>query len=1393
MAKTRNQLTTVFRAVQEQTEILRIALNKLSDKSEIITPGVIRELIKNRPTSITDLEKITAVSEEVTNQFGYEIVKVFTQVKKQFDDLAKNDEEFSDNISWIDYDSRFVIENIALRNIRVAENNPQLNISKNDSVITRKKGELDELATHLFNSRNENLYKRVKTAAADDFKKLFASQEEYKSLWSRSNVYISVGVIKGKILGQQRDLKIEAPLLFLPVEIEEEGDYMNFYWDPSRNIEYNKDLVVSKLNLSKENLVLVENEFANILAREEFVLWEVVKQLKVLMEDNDFRIGEKVTKENLVISPTVSIGQFDVHKNSTHSDIEFMLDNGIVTNNILDMISSKDIEVDDEEEVERLKEINGAKMPYFISKLNYPQNRAVKAVDVYGDIVIQGPPGTGKTEVISSIISNAVMQDKKVLISSEKSVAIEVVKNRLQDLAVYSVLLTDIKDTNTFYKQIEIMVEEAQKSKQNEEVGGMETTEREDQREWNTLKSEIFDYVKQYKEIFDHLNSPRLGKTFSWIYKNHASHRTSEKEIQEILSESTILEVIKSNKMLNKNLHKVLFMLNKKFSFKKNIDEFDIDKAIIHKYPFLITHTKKHITTKKIQKAINKLEDQTDETLIELKSFSKKAISILKPLFKDPEHLFSYLHTKQEIEMVLDVVSIKLNSYEEIKDNENEEIDEKKERARQIYTNIGAAWMITFDQIVDLIESKGKKIDQELISNIIFDYTMMSAVEHIEQSNPKLQENISNGNIDTFNQMISRALSEMIESTLSLSERKLRDTLLEALDKNSGKQQILNFIQTSKHANISKFMERYWDIVFNSINVWMLTPDEVSSFFPLEPNLFDIVVIDEASQMTINKALPLLYRAKQIVISGDDKQLKPSINPVNRIYFDTEESKLEGVQIPPAGLQDALKNKLPNFLLNYHYRSKFAELIAYSNTNIYNKTLYVSTPNTYSPSNPPITLVKAGAARMVKGKNEKEATAVVKQVQKILKDQMDSGEKFDANTIGIIAFTAEQRDVVENKLQAAREKDVLLDKFMTRKENKSRNGEDETLFVKNVSEVQGDERDIIVFSIGFAKQSNGKMPNNFGVISDTNGENRLNVVITRAKQKIIVVNSFEPKEFSNIISDTDIGGKQLLNFIDYATAVSEGDVQSVNTILENKSSSEVKSLESRMHEEVFSLIKSKGYHVEYKYGFDNYKIDFVVRENPESPILIGFNIDNDQYLKHRQTFEREFYLPTYLSARGWNLHRIWSHQWSKDVEEQNDRIITLIQKAIKSKGKQDNVISTFGKGTTVLDFESLQDGELIERGEENKIIEEGTEIIDTRFKDLKELTKQIKSRKNQREEDRWLAEMDAIQNHSRNLNTDVDYLVKKDFNELPVEKLLDGIENDDLDAIIALLDKRINK
>lgn len=208
-----------------------------------------------------------------------------------------------------------------------------------------------------------------------------------------------------------------------------------------------------------------------------------MSHLEELLEDNGIAVSKTANKGSLVISDELLIGQFDVYKNATHRDVEFMLENGIATKNVLDMISSEDVDYDTEEDMERMKEVNSSKLPYFITKLNYPQTRAVKAVDAYNDVLIQGPPGTGKTETITSIVANAIMQEKNILISSEKAVAIEVIKNRLQDLAVYSVLLTNIEDTQTFYKQIEIMVEEAQKAKQNEEVGGMENTEREDFRE----------------------------------------------------------------------------------------------------------------------------------------------------------------------------------------------------------------------------------------------------------------------------------------------------------------------------------------------------------------------------------------------------------------------------------------------------------------------------------------------------------------------------------------------------------------------------------------------------------------------------------------------------------------------------------------------------------------------------------------------------------------------------------------------------------------------------------------------------------------------------------------------------------------------------------------------
>ena len=289
------------------------------------------------------------------------------------------------------------------------------------------------------------------------------------------------------------------------------------------------------------------------------------------------------------------------------------------------------------------------------------------------------------------------------------------------------------------------------------------------------------------------------------------------------------------------------------------------------------------------------------------------------------------------------------------------------------------------------------------------------------------------------------------------------------------------------------------------IDVYLLEPSVVAKVLPLQPNFFDLAIIDEASQMEIEVAIPIVFRAKNAVIIGDDRQLPPEFNQEVRTFFDAKQHELKNKLVPAAGLLDSLKNKFPQKLLYYHYRSKFEELIQFSNQFLYGGKLIVSSPATYSIDNPPMKFVKVKGGNDTANKNQKEAVEVMKQVTELVNQYQ--GKK----SIGVITFTKQQADLINELIEKERRKNAVLDSFIRNREHIP-NTEDTSFFVKPVEQIQGDERDIIVFSTVFGKPK-GKTYQQLGAISDPYaGLRRLNVAVSRSKEKMVVVSSVEPGE-----------------------------------------------------------------------------------------------------------------------------------------------------------------------------------------------------------------------------------------------------------------------------------------
>ena len=472
---------------------------------------------------------------------------------------------------------------------------------------------------------------------------------------------------------------------------------------------------------------------------------------------------------------------------------------------------------------------------------------------------------------------------------------------------------------------------------------------------------------------------------------------------------------------------------------------------------------------------------------------------------------------------------------------------------------------------------------------------------------------------------------------------------------------IMRIIENKRKWSLNKFINRYSYELFKGVKIWLLTPEVVSEIMPLEMGLFDLVIFDEASQMYVEKGIPSIYRAKKVVIAGDHKQLRPSnlgsgrIDYSNEDDFDGEEDEVSAV-LEEESLLDLARTRYDNILLNFHYRSKYEELIAFSNYAFYNGKLYVS-PNVEQPERPPIEVHKVDGLWENKA-NVKEARKIVELLKEFFQNRKDD------ETVGIISFNVSQRDLINDLIDDESARDPEFGKAVNKEMMRFDNGEDVGLFIKNIESVQGDERDVIMFSIGYAKNREGKLMQRFGWLNNKGGENRLNVAISRAKKKIHIVSSFDPEELQVENAKND-GPKILKKYLQYADAVSNEEKELAASILESFGDNKWRSTqpvpgESPISERVYNALVRKGYSVEKDVGIGGYQIDLAIKQDDR--FILGIECDSHIYEMSDSTRERDYHRQKYLESRGWHIHRVWTPGMWKDPQKEINKIVKAIER-----------------------------------------------------------------------------------------------------------------------------------
>lgn len=247
--------------------------------------------------------------------------------------------------------------------------------------------------------------------------------------------------------------------------------------------------------------------------------------------------------------------------------------------------------------------------------------------------------------------------------------------------------------------------------------------------------------------------------------------------------------------------------------------------------------------------------------------------------------------------------------------------------------------------------------------------------------------------------------------------------------------------------------------------------------------------------------------------------------------------------------------------------------------------------------------------------------------------------------------------------------------FLIEEAKNRKNGEENVgLFVKNIENVQGDERDIILFSVGYAKDIDGKMVSQFGPLSRDGGEHRLNVAITRAKRKVYIVCSFEPSGWSRV--ETYAKGVRLLKrYLEYGKAISDNDrllAQSIlNGLVDGTNVQEMHNqliFDSGFEEEVYNALRNRGYDVHTQIGFSGYRIDLGILDPiTKEKYILGIECDGAMYHSSKVARERDIYRQRFLEEKGWVIHRIWSRNWWISKEKEMAKIESVLEQLMSTK------------------------------------------------------------------------------------------------------------------------------
>jgi hypothetical protein len=465
----------------------------------------------------------------------------------------------------------------------------------------------------------------------------------------------------------------------------------------------------------------------------------------------------------------------------------------------------------------------------------------------------------------------------------------------------------------------------------------------------------------------------------------------------------------------------------------------------------------------------------------------------------------------------------------------------------------------------------------------------------------------------------------------------------------------------TRHKAIRKLLSEIPNLLSRLKPCFLMSPLSIAQYLPADGSPFDLVIFDEASQIPTHDAIGAIARGKQVVVVGDSKQLPPTrffavtSNEEEENPNDSSRmSELESI------LDECLASQVPSMMLQWHYRSRSEFLIAFSNNHYYDNKLNTFPAPLSSTPNFGVQFNYLKEAVYDKGNtrtNLQEAKQCVQWVVTNLKDPEKQGR-----SIGIVTFSIAQQGLVEDMLEVERSKHPEIEDYFSDRAP-------ESVFVKNLENVQGDERDVILFSLCYGPDVEGKMSMNFGPLNREGGERRLNVAITRAREQLIIFSSLQPENI-DLSRTRSVGVAHLKAFLRYARSG-----PAALTVSSNQKTQ--RSRDARLEKQLAQFLEQRGWAVDQQVGCSQYRMDLAIRDPQNSEqYLLGIEGDGDNYQCAATAADRDRIRGAVLDSLGWQRKRLWSMDWLFSKEKSFEHIHGTLEKLAGDERKTLSFLSS---------------------------------------------------------------------------------------------------------------------